>query len=89
MQLTVSGSADGALVRVSDNGPGIPADLAKDVFEPFVSTKAEGSGLGLSVSKSIAEAQGGSLRLERNGPRGAAFALRLPREKRRARGARA
>ena len=87
VQVAVSGSADGALVRVSDNGPGIPADLAKDVFEPFVSTKPEGSGLGLSVSKSIAEAQGGSLRLERNGPRGAAFVLRLPREKRRARGA--
>ena len=64
VQVTVSGSADGALVRVSDNGPGIPADLAKDVFEPFVSTKPEGSGLGLSVSKSIAEAQGGSLRLD-------------------------
>ncbi len=87
VQVAVSGSAHGALVRVSDNGPGIPKDLAKDVFEPFVSTKAEGSGLGLSVSKSIAEAQGGSLRLERSGPRGAAFVLRLSREKRGARGA--
>jgi C4-dicarboxylate-specific signal transduction histidine kinase len=71
----------GALVRVEDNGPGIPPEVAKDLFEPFVSTKPDGSGLGLSISKSIAEAQGGSLTLERNGPRGAAFVLALPREK--------
>jgi signal transduction histidine kinase len=78
----------GALVRVEDNGPGIPPEVAKDLFEPFVSTKPDGSGLGLSISKSIAEAQGGSLTLERNGPRGAAFVLALPREKGRGRGPR-
>lgn len=87
VQVAPEATSDGAVVRVSDNGPGIPAQLGKHVFEPFVSTKPEGSGLGLSVSKSIAEAQGGSLRLERNGPRGAVFLLQLPREKKRARGA--
>jgi C4-dicarboxylate-specific signal transduction histidine kinase len=89
VEVSVSSRGPAALVAVDDNGPGIPADVAKELFEPFVSTKPDGSGLGLSISKSIAEAQGGSLTLARNGPRGAGFVLRLPREKGRARGPRA
>jgi C4-dicarboxylate-specific signal transduction histidine kinase len=88
VDVSVGTRGAGALVRVEDNGPGIPPEVAKDLFEPFVSTKPDGSGLGLSISKSIAEAQGGSLTLERNGPRGAAFVLALPREKGRGRGPR-
>jgi two-component system sensor kinase FixL len=85
----VSARGAAASVRVDDNGPGVAADVAKDLFEPFVSTKPEGCGLGLSIGKSIAEAQGGSLTLARNGPRGAGFVLRLPREKEGARGSHA
>lgn len=49
---------------VSDHGPGVPAELVEDVFEPFVSTKGDGLGVGLSISRTIVEAHGGSLRYE-------------------------
>lgn len=89
VEVRVSARGDHATVCVDDNGPGIAAEVAKDLFEPFVSTKPEGCGLGLSIGKSIAEAQGGSLALARTGAGGASFVLRLPREKGGARGPRA
>jgi two-component system sensor kinase FixL len=48
-------------IVVEDNGPGIPADARQQVFQPFVSRKPSGMGLGLAVSRAIAEAHGGSL----------------------------
>lgn len=61
-----------------DAGPGIPpADLAK-VFEPFYSQKAGGMGIGLSISRSVAEAHGGSLVAENRADGGACFRLILP-----------
>jgi signal transduction histidine kinase len=48
-------------IVVADNGPGIPSASAQRVFEPFVSGKSSGMGLGLAVSRAIAEAHGGSL----------------------------
>lgn len=51
-------------ICVEDNGPGLAADMSKRVFEPFVSTKSSGLGLGLAISRAIAEAHGGSLIFE-------------------------
>jgi two-component system sensor kinase FixL len=67
--ILVEASAAGAgfvEVRVSDNGPGFPPSLLESPFLPFSSTKAEGLGFGLPLCKSIVEAHGGRLWLDRN-----------------------
>jgi two-component system sensor histidine kinase HupT/HoxJ len=82
-QITVTHAiaGDRAILRVADNGPGIPAAAESAIFDPFFTTKAvgRGTGLGLSISHKIAEEHGGHLRLcpaaER---RGACFELDLP-----------
>jgi signal transduction histidine kinase len=65
-------------IRVADSGPGIAAGDRSRIFDPFFSTKASAAGLGLCVAQTIAEAHGGSLRLERCEGSGAAFVLILP-----------
>lgn len=65
-------------ISVCDNGPGIPADIAERMFDPFYSTKRNGTGLGLPMSQTIAQAHGGSVRYEPGTPRGACFILKLP-----------
>ncbi|MFT3858061.1 MAG: response regulator [Aquabacterium sp.] len=70
-----------AWLRVCDNGPGVPVDLAQRIFDPFFTTKPVGSGtgLGLSVSRAIARDHGGDLSVEAPKPGcGATFVLRLP-----------
>jgi len=68
------------VIRVEDNGPGLPEAMAAALFEPFASTKGKGRGIGLSASRSIAVAHGGELLLERAGGsgQGACFKLVLP-----------
>jgi signal transduction histidine kinase len=68
---------DRVCVRVSDDGPGIPEPVACRVFEPFYTTKADGTGLGLPMAREAAHSLGGDLVLERSAP-GASFALCLP-----------
>ena len=68
-----------AQVRVADNGPGVPEGLRTRLFEPFVTGKPSGVGIGLALSRRIARAHGGDLVLEHAGP-GAAFLLTLPME---------
>lgn len=66
------------LVQVSDNGPGIPQERLASIFDPYFTTKAEGSGLGLWIAQQIATAHGGTIQAQ-NGPRGGAvFAMALP-----------
>jgi C4-dicarboxylate-specific signal transduction histidine kinase len=64
-------------VSVSDSGPGIPADQLDRIFEPFVTAKPNGMGIGLSISRSIVEAHGGKLWAE-SGTRGATFHFTVP-----------
>jgi len=66
------------VVSVRDSGPGFPGGLAEQLFEPFFSTKAEGTGMGLAIARSIVEAHGGSLSSENCEEGGAAFTVRLP-----------
>jgi two-component system sensor kinase FixL len=69
---------DTVAIEVADTGPGIADDVADRLFKPFVSTKANGMGIGLSVSRRIAEAHGGQLTASRNENGGATFRLTLP-----------
>ncbi len=70
---------DQVTVRVRDTGVGISDDARSHLFEPFFSTKdpGKGTGLGLFVSKGIVETMGGVLELEKTGPEGTTFAIRL------------
>ena len=75
-------SIDGyASVRVQDNGPGIPEGLEEEIFNSFVTTKIDGVGLGLNLSRSIAEKHLGWLRLVETGIQGSIFELRLPTDR--------
>jgi signal transduction histidine kinase len=65
-------------IRVSDDGPGIPADARGKVFEIFYTTKDGGTGLGLTIVKQIAEAHGGAVSFETIDEKGTMFTIRLP-----------
>ena len=69
---------DMAWCRVRDNGPGVPEERAATLFRPFMTTKAQGTGLGLATSRRLVELQQGELVLENPGERGASFAFSLP-----------
>ena len=71
--------ADGQVcVAVSDNGPGIPPDKLASVFDPYFTTKSEGSGLGLWIAQQIVTAHGGSLEAQNRPSGGAVVTMRLP-----------
>lgn len=79
-QLTVRTSREGELVmvEVSDTGPGISEEVAGQLFRPFVTTKSGGMGIGLSISRRIIEAHGGSISVAGNEHGGATFHFTLP-----------
>jgi C4-dicarboxylate-specific signal transduction histidine kinase len=79
-ELTVATSMDGSevVIAVSDRGPGIPEGQLERVFEPFVTFRERGLGLGLSISRSIVTSHGGSIAAENNPGGGATFRCRLP-----------
>jgi signal transduction histidine kinase len=69
---------DGLAITVADNGGGVPLDLRDRLFEPFVTTKSQGLGLGLTISRSILSAHGGRIWCENNPQGGAVFGFSLP-----------
>jgi two-component system, LuxR family, sensor kinase FixL len=76
------GNGNGEIVvSVRDSGPGFPRGMVEQLFEPFFSTKAEGTGMGLAISRSIIEAHGGTLSGENCDDGGACFIVRLPQAK--------
>jgi signal transduction histidine kinase len=66
------------LVAVRDSGPGIDSAHLDRVFDAFYTTKSSGTGMGLSICRSIIQAHGGKLWAEANQPRGAVFRFTLP-----------
>jgi signal transduction histidine kinase len=63
---------------VQDSGPGIPEDIAHEVFKPFFTTRTEGTGLGLAISKDIIEKHNGKIWFESNNMNGTVFYISLP-----------
>jgi two-component system nitrogen regulation sensor histidine kinase NtrY len=79
-EVRVGASVEGrwAVLRVADTGPGVPDERKERIFQPYVSNKGRGSGMGLSIVDRIARDHGGSVRVSDNDPRGAVFTLLLP-----------
>ena len=79
LQVNISGHDAGyVVVEVSDTGPGVSEEMSPRLFQPFVSTKAGGMGIGLSISKRIIESHGGELSTRGNERGGATFSFTLP-----------
>jgi two-component system sensor kinase FixL len=66
-------------VWVADSGPGLAPTVASRLFQPFVTTKDQGMGVGLSICRTIVEAHGGQIKAEPNHGGGTVFAFTLPR----------
>jgi two-component system sensor kinase FixL len=64
-------------ITVTDNGPGIPTEISDQLFHAFTTSKPEGMGLGLAISRSIVEAHGGGLTME-TGRKGGVVSFTLP-----------
>ena len=78
--LAISSAANGAYVvlKVADNGPGIPAGKLLKIFDPFFTTKQTGTGLGLFVSQRIVQSHGGTIEVDSSEGHGTCFTIRLP-----------
>jgi len=88
--LTISvalGPDDVVLISVADTGSGIDPEVAERLFQPFVTSKPQGMGVGLSICRTIIEAQGGRIWAERNAQGGATFSFTLPLAEKEAAGA--
>ena len=65
-------------IDVEDTGEGIPVDMKNQIFELFVSTKDDGTGVGLAIAKQIVEGHGGNIEVESQPNQGTTFSIRLP-----------
>ena len=75
---TMPAGAGEVAVVVEDTGGGIPEEISGQLFKPFITTKASGMGIGLSISKRIVEAHGGEMTVSKNAAGGATFRFTLP-----------
>jgi signal transduction histidine kinase len=66
------------LISVTDNGIGLPAERADEIFNAFFTTKSQGTGLGLAITRSIVESHGGRIWATANPERGTTFHVTLP-----------
>jgi two-component system sensor histidine kinase FlrB len=79
-RVTIDIAAHGTDIHftIGDNGPGVPAEFAGRIFDPFFTSRPDGTGLGLAVVRSVARAHGGDVHLMQDGLPGARFMFRLP-----------
>jgi len=80
ISIDIVSTADSFEIRVSDNGPGIPAAIRKTLFDPFVSSgKSNGTGLGLAIVSKVVHDHGGVVSVERTSESGTVFLIKIPR----------
>ena len=70
--------AEQVVIRIGDDGPGIPATVRQHLFEPFFTTRQKGSGLGLAIVQQAAEKNGGRVEVDSAEGEGAVFRMILP-----------
>jgi C4-dicarboxylate-specific signal transduction histidine kinase len=75
---TQKGPGGGVTITVADHGPGVSSHLGDAIFHPFVTTKRDGLGVGLAISRTIVQSCGGTLTYRDNPAGGAIFAVELP-----------
>jgi signal transduction histidine kinase len=78
VRVSVTEAADGYRVTVADNGPGVPPEVRERLFTPFFTTKARGTGLGLSTAKRLIESHGGTIAIECPPSGGTQVTLQFP-----------
>jgi signal transduction histidine kinase len=78
VEYTIETLANAVRIRVADTGPGIPPDKLGRIFDPFVTSKPDGTGLGLAVSAQIVAAHRGQITVNSREPHGAEFVVELP-----------
>jgi signal transduction histidine kinase len=66
------------VVEITDEGPGIAPEVLRHLFEPFRTTKTNGTGLGLNISQQIMARHGGTITVAATGPQGTTFRLEFP-----------
>jgi two-component system nitrogen regulation sensor histidine kinase NtrY len=77
IQLKAFNSEEGTIIQVEDNGAGIPNDIIEDIFVPFYTTRENGSGIGLSLSKQIMQNHKGTISLTSDSDKGSRFTLKF------------
>lgn len=78
IEVTAAANSETLFLKISDNGPGIPLERLAAIFDPYFTTKPEGSGLGLWIAQQIATAHGGNLQAQNDPNGGAVFIMSLP-----------
>ncbi len=79
LMIRSAGGRDEVTIHVTDTGPGIAAQNLEKIFQPYFSTKKDGTGLGLATTRRIVEEHGGSIQVYSEPGRGSEFVMRLPR----------
>ena len=80
IEVIISENNNVICIALKDNGPGIPLELQEQIFDPFYTTRTQGTGLGLAVVQAVAKAHGGNVQLESTPDVGSVFKVTLPLE---------